>query len=137
GATFLIAIVAHRFTPWPNGFGWLMVSEAVKWVGYLSTGFVVLWLCGIWCRKPRRPQTYLAGIGRFSYDIYLLHVIVGHVIVLSVSRFHPGGVLTYVLLGAIVITTLLTTMVIGQLIRRSPVLAFIVLGEPIRKRTAV
>ena len=26
GATFLIAIVAHRFTPWPNGFGWLMVS---------------------------------------------------------------------------------------------------------------
>ena len=130
GMAFLIAILTYSLTPWPNGVGWLTVSEAIKWAGYLSAGFVVLWLCGIWCRKPGRPQTYLARIGRFSYDVYLLQVIVGHVIVLSVSRFHPGNVLTYILLGAIVITTFLTTMGVGQLIRRSPALAFIVLGEP-------
>jgi len=131
---FLVAFSAHRFISWTGTFAGPILSSGVQWTGYLAAGFCVLWFCDYLFRNPGRVQVYIARIGRFSYDIYLLHVIVGHVLMLAVTMLHPEGPLIYILPGVIAMLALFIAMGIGQVIRRASWLAFIMLGEPRQKK---
>lgn len=133
-AVFFIALLGYRFTSWPGGFSWCSLARMVKWLACLSSGFCVVWMCRFCCRKPGKIKRWLSTAGLYSYDVYLLHVIVGHALVLALSRLHPGGVMIYTLVGVMGILTLIVSMGIGQIIRRSDFLAFVILGEP-RKKT--
>lgn len=112
-----------------------IVHRAVKWVASLSGGFFVIWVCGWWSARPGRFQSLLAKIGYHSYDIYLYHVIVGHAVVLALRKLGVGGTVTYVLVPVVVAATVLISWGIGKGLRRVPLLAFVMLGTPLARRS--
>ncbi|HOW70145.1 MAG TPA: hypothetical protein PKY77_06035 [Phycisphaerae bacterium] len=80
----------------------------------------------------------LARIGFYSYDIYLLHVIVGgHPLSLLVGRLRPSAPSVYCWFVAVALATMLIPMVIGRIIRRFPRLAFVALGLPGREAVSL
>ena len=109
--------------------------RAVKWVASLGGAFFVILLCSWWSSKPGRFQSLLAKIGYFSYDIYLFHVIVGHAVVLALRKLGVGGTVTYVLVPVVVVATVLISWGIGKALRRVPLLAFVMLGTPLARRS--
>ncbi len=133
-AAVFIAVLCILVTrPWPSLDGG-MPKRVLTLVAFTSGALMVFWGCGLLDRHAERPAAVLARIGFYSYDIYLLHVImVGHPLSLLVGRLRPGVPSVYFWFAAVVLATMLIPMVIGRMIRRFPRLAFIVLGLPGRE----
>ncbi|UCD30373.1 MAG: acyltransferase, partial [Planctomycetota bacterium] len=134
GCACAAAMCYRQLVPLPEDFVGATLWLSIRLAGYIGGGLCILWLCDIINTWTGRICEYLAGIGLRSYDIYLLHVgLVGQPLVFALSMLHPGMVTTYILFILATIATLLVPMLIGEIIRRIPSLAFIMLGIPIRK----
>ncbi|MBN1491080.1 MAG: acyltransferase [Phycisphaerae bacterium] len=114
-----------------------LTVSAIRFTGHVAGGLCVLSVAGLIASRTVRPRAVLAGVGRRSYDIYLLHVaLVGHPLVLVISRLHPGPVETYVYFAVALVATMVVPIGIGELIRRVPLLACGMLGVPMRRASA-
>ncbi len=117
--------------PWSSFPGSQLLWNTAMLVGLLSGAFVAVWISGWIVRAFRTVGQVGAGLGRRSYDIYLLHVaLVGHPLAFLAAKLHPDPVMTYVLFGSVATATLLIPLGLGELIRRVPIAAFFILGVP-------
>ena len=134
GALALAAMVVVAQTDGPALPGGDLTVSAIRFAGHMAGGLCVLSVAGLIAARTVRPRALLAGVGRRSYDIYLLHVaLVGHPLVLVISRLHPGPVMTYVYFAVALVVTMFLPIGIGELIRRVPPLAYVMLGVPVRR----
>jgi len=134
GAFSVGAFFVCRLASWPDDLQWRLLCNCIRMAGYVSTALFVYWLSGR-ITSGLKVGDALAGVGRRSYDIYLLHVaLVGHPLVFVASRLRLGQFMAYVLFAVILCLTYILPIGIGQLVRRVPQLAFVMLGVPYASR---
>ncbi len=136
GCLLVVSLLAYLLISWPEKFLWQTLQRAVRMIGFISAGFCLLWLSGIIATWSNVLRSCLATAGLYSYDIYLLHVaLVGHPLCFVFSKLHLGQVMTYVLFIVLIFVTMIVPIGIGWLIRRVPLLAFVMLGVPMRRHS--
>jgi surface polysaccharide O-acyltransferase-like enzyme len=135
GIVLLATILLNRYGPWEEGLAGTTAARATRLLSYASGAICLFWLSGIINMRTRRFGTLLAVIGLYSYDIYLLHVVTaGHPIAVMVSRLHPGPAAVYAWFLIALVATMFVPMGIGQVIRKFPRLAFMMLGVPVPRK---
>lgn len=134
GILMLLAIYFHRFVTWPQIYPTILFRNLIQLFGNMCGAVFMLWLCGLFADSSSWIVNRINNIGFYSYDVYLLHVaFAGHPMMVLISKLNPGPVMTYVWFLLIFIGLMAIPILIGKLIRRIPVLSFIVLGSPLKK----
>ena len=118
-----------------DGFLWAVLYRVVRLAGYSCGALFILWLSEIISRCNNKLSKALEIAGRNSYDIYLLHVaLVAHPLMFILSRtLDPDIFMTWVLFVFAALATMIVPIFIGKIIRLVPILAFVMLGVPLRK----
>ena len=129
------AIAVHLKVEWPGGAGWETAARAVRFAGYVAGGLFIVGLSGAICAHAQAFGRFLARVGAYTYDVYLLHVaLVAHPLVYALAKVRPGPVDTYVLYILATPATMAIAMAIGWVIRGVPPAGFVMLGVPWRRR---
>lgn len=132
GILFVSTLLSYHLVCWPEDYIWMTLREFVRLVGHISSALFFLWLCGIIDTWNNRLRTSLNVAGLYSYDIFLLHVtFAAHPLVFIISKkLHPGMIMTYVLFMVTIAAVIILPIMFGRIIRRLPLLAFVMLGVP-------
>lgn len=111
-----------------------MLINVAAMIMSISVAYSMFWISDIIDCRYRALGRPLSNIGYYSYDIYLLHVIlVGHPLTFLLSKMHTNIVITYVLFVIIIFATLIIPIGFSKIIRRWPKVAFVMLGLPLKR----
>jgi len=128
---FTASILIRFLVSWPEEFVWQSAGRAIRMIGFVSGGLCILGLSRVIFHYFKRSTSILSKVGKRSYDIYLLHVaLVGHPLCYVASKLDFGTTMTCIAFVGVVLVTMIIPIGIGWVIRRIPLLAFIMLGVP-------
>jgi peptidoglycan/LPS O-acetylase OafA/YrhL len=119
--------------PCPNKPVLSFLLNLVRMVGCICGTLCLLWISGRLTIFGGTITSFVAKLGLYSYDIYLLHVVVGHLLVVAVSKLRMNEWESLALFPAVVSCTIAIAYLLGQFIRQFPRFAFVMLGLPIRE----
>jgi len=133
GSVWAVSVAALVWVQWPTGFAWVITRRMVAWLGYLTGGLFVIWLCNVVDRWRSPIRAHLLMVGQRAYDVYLLHAVLAQSLVFLLSKLEPSTLVSGVVFCALPFIVLCVTLGIGQLIRCWPRAGFVVLGDVPRK----
>lgn len=124
---FCTCLLLYLKIDWPVGIMSVTFRNILRMLGYLCGGITFIWL-GRWLCELRFGNI-LATVGLYSYDIYLLHVaLVAHPLTFMLGKLNLSVLLEQFLFVPCILMTMVLSLVIGQMVRRIPILGCMVLG---------
>lgn len=109
-----------------------LLLNIVRWGGSICAVIFIVRLSACVSRWSLPAGRVLSSLGFHSYDVYLLHVTCAHLIMNLLVRLQVDVSLARLIFLPAVCATLAMALAIGLVIRRIPLLAFMVLGLPYR-----
>jgi peptidoglycan/LPS O-acetylase OafA/YrhL len=131
-AAMLVRFLVH----WPEGLLWETALRAILLCGRLAGAMTMVYLCRFLCDASHRVAGALQWLGLRSYDVYLLHVLVGGPLVLAMSWLNPGPLWTYVLFVLAIAIACSVAIALGGMLRRWRLPTMLVLGGRLAKKRA-